>query len=111
MLDKSPAKHHHRQTKWTTQHTVFDVLHWFGLASFAQVTSWLEQNTSPKIFVLFLHEVLYKRFFEQQIRTWVVRNCPQRMSGQNLLCFVALGHAKRRELRGNPEYMHCVVKF
>jgi hypothetical protein len=27
----------------------------------------------------------HKRFFEQQIRTWVVRHCPQRMSGQHLL--------------------------
>jgi hypothetical protein len=31
---------------------------------------------------------LHKRFFEQQTRTWVVRNCPQRMSGQHLLCSV-----------------------
>jgi hypothetical protein len=29
---------------------VFDVLHWFGLASFAQVTNWLEQHTSSNIF-------------------------------------------------------------
>ena len=32
------------------------------------------------------HTTTTKDFFEQQIRTWVVRNCPQRMSGQNLLC-------------------------
>ena len=49
MLDKPPAKHHHRQIKRTTQHTVYDVLHWFGLAFFAQVTSWLEKHTSSKI--------------------------------------------------------------